>query len=827
MGKEGCLSKAAIEAIAFGEQPQPSVQHHIEGCAACRAALEEVREINQFLARFAPHRGEPTGGQYPEESPAPASPGSVQGYEGLEEIHRGGQGVVYRAIQQETRRTVAIKMLLSGADASPRQRERFEREMRMAAGLRHPNIVTVYGGGRLSGGRFAYAMEYIDGLRLDRWSHTLDQATTRDARRRALRTRLAAFIKVCDAVLCAHQHAIVHRDLKPANILVDPEGEPHVLDFGIASTLDPESGDTRLTHTGEFAGTFAYASPEQVSGDPRRVGTPTDIYSLGVILYQLVSGRMPYPVDGPISQVIRNIEIAQPGPLTGQTVPPGQPYVDGEVETIAAKALAKDPARRYPTVAALRDDIARYLAGEPIDAKRDSTWYVLRKTVSRHRLAVAAAFAVFLMISTFGIVMARQARRIAAERDIATAESDRARSVTDFVVGSLISQDPNQSGTHGMTVADAMTQAIEGLRRGDLGAQPETRAVLLRTIAEILNGNGRSDEAEPPAREALQTEESLHAGAHPHVAASLDNLAFVIDSLGRPAEAEPLYERALQIRRALHHGDDQDVAAAINSLAGVRDQLGDPGAAEKLYVEALEMNRRLFKGDHPFVASAINNLAYIRQELGKSEDAENLFRESLDMTRRIYPGDHPEVAESLNNEANALEQLDRESDAEPLLQQALDMNRRMFKGDHPAIADSLNNLAHCQFLLGSQQESEGLFVAALEMDRRLYAGDHPSIADALNNLAYVRDALGRAEEAEPQFVDAIAMYRRLFDDEHPDVARCMANHARCLADLGRMDEALREARQASEITRRTLPEGHPVREKCLEVLEELETDAGP
>ena len=407
-----CPPTRTLVSFADDTCADPAVAAHIGGCDRCRASVEEFRESNAFLAGVstalrAQESNEPvTNGEA-----AAVVPDPVAGYEIQEEIHRGGQGIVYRAVQTRTRRTVAIKMLLGGRSSTERQRERFEREIRIAAALRHPNIVTVHESGFVSDGRYGLVMEYIEGVPLDRWSRSLDGARGREARRRALRERLRVMVKVCDAVANAHQHSIVHRDLKPANILVDTAGEPHILDFGIARETGPDSL-SRLTLTGEFAGTLAYASPEQVGRDPSLVDTRTDIYSLGVIMYELVSGRMPYEFNGPVSQTLRSIESAEPAPLGRNTRDPDEPWVDGEVATIILKAMAKDPARRYQTAASLRNDIARYLTGDAIEARRDSTWYVLRKAATRHRAIATAASLIFALLVIFGGAMTWQARRL-------------------------------------------------------------------------------------------------------------------------------------------------------------------------------------------------------------------------------------------------------------------------------------------------------------------------------------------------------------------------------------------------------------------------------
>jgi eukaryotic-like serine/threonine-protein kinase len=404
-----CPSINLLDAFATGDFGDDSVRQHVEGCAQCRATVAECRQQSSFLGEvreaLASHEDEGS----PDAGGAGSGGPGMSGYDMHDEIHRGGQGVVYRAVQPRTNRAVAIKVLLSGRRATRRQRERFEQEVRIAAALRHPNIVTVYESGSLADGRYGLVMEYLEGVPLDQWSRSLDRGPSRESRRAALRTRLGVMAKVCDAVMYAHQRSIVHRDLKPANILIDAQGEPRILDFGIARHLGPQEHD-RLTHTGEFAGTLAYASPEQISGDPSAVDTRSDLYSLGVIMYELVSGKMPYPVKGPMSQIVRNIERAEPAPLTGRN--PGGPCTDTDASTIILKAMAKDPARRYQSAAELRDDLRRYLAGEAIAARRDSTWYVVRKTARRHRAIVTAACLIFVLLTALSGAMTWQAQRL-------------------------------------------------------------------------------------------------------------------------------------------------------------------------------------------------------------------------------------------------------------------------------------------------------------------------------------------------------------------------------------------------------------------------------
>ncbi|QOJ01701.1 MAG: protein kinase [Phycisphaeraceae bacterium] len=416
-----CPPASQLERFASGEA-DPSVADHVDQCPRCRSIIDEVRENNRFLERLSTDAAE---GRALFEQPDL----TVPGYEILGEIHRGAQGVVYRARQERTQRVVALKMLLQGAWATPKQRMRMEREAEIAASLRHANIVTIYDSIALAGGRHAIAMEYIEGAALDLapWPGRATPAPGAEPveTRASFRAKLAAFRSICDAVHYAHQRGVIHRDLKPANILVDAASSPHVLDFGIAKLRDTRSPIP--TKTGEFAGTLAYASPEQVLGHPDAVDVRSDVYALGVILYELLTGMHPYRIDGPVAEVVRNI--LQEPPVKPSLV---APLVDNDLETILLRALDKDKERRYPSAESLGEDIGRYLAGEPIGAKRDSAWYVLRRLAGRHRLGVTAAAVVLILVVASAVVtsvlLARvssaRAREAQATRGLADALSD-------------------------------------------------------------------------------------------------------------------------------------------------------------------------------------------------------------------------------------------------------------------------------------------------------------------------------------------------------------------------------------------------------------------
>ncbi|MCC6678727.1 MAG: protein kinase [Phycisphaerales bacterium] len=398
----GCPGCAVLESVAAGECADPDVIAHIDGCKTCAASLAEIKDNRRFLADVVPMM--PWDVQRVH-GPAPR-PDLVPGYEIADELGRGGQAVVYKAVQLATRRKVALKMSALAVIHNASERHRFENEITLVASMRHPFVVTVYDSGVTPDGRFYIAMEYIRGLRLDEWAGRLGRGTAR--RSPGLRAKLGLMIKVCDAVQSAHTRGIMHRDLKPSNILVDSDENPRLLDFGVARTT--LRADEHQTLTGQFAGTPAYASPEQVAGSPDQIDTRTDVYSLGVVLFEVLTGRLPYAVAGSLHSVLNRIATAEPdfkGDGSG-------PAPDEELQTILRKAMAKERERRYQTAGELGADLRRYLAGEAIDARRDSTLYILRKSVSKHRgvLAIGAAAVAVLLVVTAVFLVKLSAKNI-------------------------------------------------------------------------------------------------------------------------------------------------------------------------------------------------------------------------------------------------------------------------------------------------------------------------------------------------------------------------------------------------------------------------------
>lgn len=399
-----CPPPEALEAVALGAPVGREIDAHVVACAVCREEVQRIQADNRFLERFA------VAGRLPRvaaDNDAPAL--DIPGYELLGEIHRGGQGVVYHARQRSTKRDVAIKVMRHGPFATLADRARFDREIETLGKLNHPNIVAVHDAGVVAGFHY-FVMNYVDGRTLDDAFHEMTAGA--DDLAAAHATALSVFIRVCDAVHAAHLRGVIHRDLKPSNIRVDSSGQPHVLDFGLAKSLEA-SDESAMTRTGQFVGSLPWASPEQIEGASSRIDLRSDVYSLGAILFQLLTGRLPFDVGSNLRDALDDILYRLPPRPSAVVSATRGLRLDDELDTIVLKCLSKDPQRRYQTAGELARDLRHYLAGEAIEAKRDSALYVLRKTMRRYRLHAAAAAAFVVLLVVFAVVMALLYRRSA------------------------------------------------------------------------------------------------------------------------------------------------------------------------------------------------------------------------------------------------------------------------------------------------------------------------------------------------------------------------------------------------------------------------------
>jgi serine/threonine protein kinase len=687
-----CLTPEAVASYidsTLDDGATRQITAHLKVCAACRR-LVDAHQADERLAAGIRDAFDAGTVFLPLEStsePAPPiKPDAITGYEIRDEIHRGGQGVVFEALQKATRRTVALKVLLHGAFASNRQRRRFEREIEMVAGLQHPHIVTVYDSGLTSDSRPYLAMEYIDGVPLDKYVDA--RQTEVDPHGSAgggekpltLREGLQLFLKVCAAVAYAHQHGVIHRDLKPSNILIDREGEPHVLDFGLAKDLETPPADGKsVTLAGEFMGTVAYASPEQINLTST-LDVRSDVYSLGVILYEMLTGRFPYQVTGPIAEIFNRITSAQPEAPSawhrrrsadGQRAAAERSAfrIDNDLETIILKCLSKPLERRYQSVDELTRDIRHYLANEPIEAKRDSGWYVLRKTVYKHRMAALVVIAFLAVIAEAVIVSVIHRNQAIIDRDrVAHAEqavrermgqAERARhraeqqrdhyaAVADFQGSVLWGLDPERFGQN---VIDDLRERIR-LTATRTVQDAESRAELLAAVERILQRVEPGDFGRDLLDQNLlrQVGETLaeKVGDRSLVEAEIrEQLGIAYWQHGDYGLAEPHLFRAFEVYGRERGDRDSTTIAAMHHLGLLYRDQQRYDEAETMLVQTLELARQVRGDKHPFTVQVSSDLARLSALQGRDEKALRLAGAVVGAARDAFNPRDPQLAEYL------------------------------------------------------------------------------------------------------------------------------------------------------------------------------------
>ena len=740
------------------------------------------------------------------------SPDRFPGYEITNEIHHGAQGVVYRAVQKGTKRQVAIKVLRRGPLARGRARMRFDLEIRILAQLDHPNIVTVYDSSATSD-CFYYVMDYIAGEPLDQYAalHC-----------RSVREALVLFGTICDAISAAHLRGVIHRDLKPGNIRVDADGHPHVLDFGIAKLIgrdtDEFSDAYPTSETGHFVGTLPWASPEQLKGSPGGIDLRTDVYSLGVILYRMLTGQFPHEVVGNMPDVLDHVLHAEP-------VRPSalRPEINDEVETIVLKCLAKERERRYQSAGELARDINRYLSGEPIEAKRDSAWYVFRKSVRRYKLplAIAASFVLLLSSSTvaLSIMYARQsrARRGEAEqRQLAEAnqaraqqEAAKAQQATRFLQQMLSGIDPEVAGDLDKTLMRMILDKAAAKIETELAGQPEVEASIRATIGSTYQAIGEYPLARAHLEQALEIRTRVLGEEHPDTLGSMNDVAVLYHEQGRYTEAEPLLLRALEIDERVLGREHADTLKTMNNLGSLYYDQGRYAEAEPLLFRALEINERVLGAEHPATLDSLNNLGLLYYDQGRYGEAERLLARALENRQRVLGAEHPDTLKTMNNLGLLYLDQGRYDEAEPPLVDVLEIRQRVLGEEHPHTLLSMNNLAPLYARQGRYDEAEPLYVRALEVERRVLGEEHPGTLSSINNLAALYHDQGRYDEAEPLRVRLLEICKRVLGEEHPNTLISMSNLASLYRAQGRHDQAEPLLVQVLEVRKRVLGEEHP------------------
>jgi eukaryotic-like serine/threonine-protein kinase len=716
-------------------------------------------------------------------------------------IGQGGMAEVYRAVRDDDhyQKEVAIKLVRPGRiNSFTLARFRYERQI--LASLEHPNIARMLDGGATDDDLPYFVMEYIEGKPITDYC---------DDNNLSVKKRLELFRQACAAVQFAHRNLVVHRDLKPSNILVTKEGVPKLLDFGIAKLLAPEVSAMAVTVAQTMTMmrlmTPDYASPEQVRGEP--ITTATDVYALGAVLYELLTGERPHRFNdrslAEMERVICESEAERPSVVVGRNQKASAKLrreLAGDLDNIVLMALRKEPERRYGSVDQLAEDVRRYLEGRPVRARQDTLIYRAGKFIRRHKAPVAVAASIVMLLVAFSALVSLQAARIARERD-------RANKVSDFLVEVFGAADPSHARGNTITAREILDNGANKIRR-ELQGQPEVQAALMDTMGRAYYGLGLYDGALPMLKDALELRRQTLGAEHPDVAATMNNLAQVLHAKGDFAAAEPLYRDALSMRRRLYGGSSREVAASLNNIGLFLKDKGDYEAAESHLRQALAMRRALFGAVHTDVAETLNELGVLLKKKGDFQATEQLYREALEIRRKLLGEDHPSVAESINNLATLMDSTGRYAEAEPLARRALELYRRLLGEDHPHVAVSMSNLAGILKRKRDYDGAEQLYHQALAIMRKLHGDSHPELAIMMNNLGSLLREKGNLDGAEALFRQSLEISRRQLKPGNTIIITSLQNLGTILMLKGDAGAAEPLYREAVEMAQKSLPPGH-------------------
>ncbi|MEO8199673.1 MAG: serine/threonine-protein kinase [Gemmatimonadota bacterium] len=718
-------------------------------------------------------------------------------------LGEGGMGVVYLARRDDLGSAAAIK-ILRDALLSPSRRDRFASEQRTLAHLNHPGIARLYDANTLPDGTPWFVMEYVEGQPLTDYcaSH-----------RSTINERLQLFRAICEAVQYAHLHLVIHRDLKPSNLFVKPDGSIKLLDFGIAKQLDNVDDPVDQTRTGLRFMTPAYASPEQIRGE--RMGIHSDIYSLGVVLYELLVGRLPFDLSnrtpGEAATIIAEREPEKPSVAARRMA-----YLPGsDLRTVSASkaawadldmlcltAMHKAPERRYRTVEALIRDVDHYLSGEPLEARPDRWSYRVGKFTRRNWEAVTAALVVLIVV--IGLV-AFYTVRLARARNVAVAEAARTQRIQSFMLRLFAGGDEEAGPSDSLRVVDLLDRGVQEARA--LDAEPLVQAELYQTLGGIyqLQGNlDRSDsllrasldqrrrllggdnadvaanlvalgglrleqasyeEAETLIRQGLAMTKVHLAADHPAIAAATAALGEVLVNRGEYAKAIPILEEAVRLEAA--KGDTTpDLSNAVTLLANAHYYQGEYAISDSINQDVLRIDRHLYGAHHPSVGADLLNLGAIQMDWGHYADAERYYREALESMRAWFGDDHPETASALTSLSRAIVSQGRPDEAVGMLQRALAIQERVYGPVHPRVASALNELGRVAQQQGRLDQAEADYSRMVRIYQQIYRDNHYLIGVALSNLAGVYVDRKQYTKAELMFRDVIQRYSKTLDPDH-------------------------------------------------------------
>ena len=852
--RAGCLDRACGDDVELRLEVE-SLLAHDEKSLPIEPQVSPDAALAYLAARAADESSANT-----ELHPVMAQPPREIGhYRIVREIGRGGMGVVYEAQQEKPRRTIALKVIRPGI-LSEQLLQRFELEAQVLGRLQHPGIAQVYEAGtakvETAGGAAVdqpfFAMEYVRG-------ETLSEFISQ--RKPGTRARLELFAAICEAIQHAHQKGVVHRDLKPGNILVDEQGQPKILDFGVALTTDADVQVTTVhTDVGQLIGTLPYMSPEQVAGDSRDIDTRSDVYALGVLCYQILTARLPYELQNKtIPEAARTIAEQDPTPLSSVNR-----VFRGDLEAIVLKALEKDKARRYQSASDLVADIRRYLSNEPISARPITTFYQFRKFARRNRSLVAGVLAVFLTLVIGVVGTTSQAVRVTRERNRArdaehlaeqrraTAETEaaKAEAVSGFLLRMLRAVDPSVAQGYDVALLRLLLDDAAGQIDGELAEQPEVRATIQDTIGSVYNNIGARDEAEPHLEAAYELRCHMLGADDPETLSSLGHLCELRWGQDRYDEAESLCREVIEARNRVLGEHHPDTLSARYDLAGIlrergqideaevelravldamRTHLGDDAPTtiqalnglgiilreRGLYEEAIEHFRTVLtawtaqRGEHhPSTLAVLQNLSGALREHGALDEAETMQRKAMALADTVYGPDHPQTIQLAVNFVSMLIPRGQAAEAEEVARDALARSTRVNGSEHSDTLKAMSNLGIALRMQGKLDESLTYLVAAAGLSRTILGEHAPARLNQLNSLAGTYYRLGRLAEAEEIIREVVAGRAAQYGEGHFETLMAMTNLGSLLMEQKKLSDAESLLSDVIERCEKAAPPGH-------------------